>query len=143
MRTAIVYRSFLGTTRKYAEWLHESIEASGLFKPGQVKDKKLAEYDLVIICAGTYAGWISLRGYLKKKWPVLQGKKVILLVVGLVPQEDTESTTAYMKIPENIRQEIRYFKVPGAWGSRNRENVKKENLQPVLDYVHEISEQVI
>ena len=53
---------------------------------------------------------------------------------------NAESTAAYMKIPENIRQGIQYFKVPGAWGARNRENVKKENLQPVLDYIQGISE---
>ncbi|UCB42007.1 MAG: hypothetical protein JSV77_05895 [Dehalococcoidales bacterium] len=135
MRTAIIYRSFLGSTRKYAEWMHDSIESSDLFKPRQARDKKLIEYDIVIICSGTYAGWISLRGYLKKKWPILQEKKVILLVVGLVPPEDAESVAAYMKIPENIRQEIQYFKVPGRWGSRNRDAVKKENLQPVLEYI--------
>jgi menaquinone-dependent protoporphyrinogen IX oxidase len=140
MRTAIIYRSFLGTTRQYAEWLHQSIDSSDLFKPWQLRDKKLAAYDLVIICSGTYIGWISLRGYLVKKWPVLQAKKVVLLVVGLVPPEDAESTVAYEKIPENIRREIRYFKVPGRWGSRNRDAVKKENLQPVLDYINGISE---
>jgi menaquinone-dependent protoporphyrinogen IX oxidase len=137
MRTAIIYRSFLGSTRKYAEWLHDSIESSELFKPRQVRDKELAAYDLVIICSGTYAGWISLRGYLKKKWPILRGKKIIFLVVGLVPQDDAESVTAYMKIPEHIRQEIQYFKVPGRWGSRNQDAVKKENLQPVLGYIQE------
>lgn len=135
MRTAIVYRSFLGSTKQYAEWLHESIESSDLFKSSKIGDRELAEYDLLIICSGTYVGWISLRGYLKKKWPVLQGKKVILLVVGMTPPEDDQSTAAYMKIPENIRQEIQYFKVPGTIGSKNRENVKKENLQPVLDYI--------
>jgi menaquinone-dependent protoporphyrinogen IX oxidase len=135
MRTAIIYRSFLGTTKKYAQWLHESIDSSDVLKPGQAKNRKLAEYDLVIICSGTYIGWISLRGYLKKKWPVLKGKKVVLLVVGLVPPEDAESTAAYEKIAENIRQEIQYFKVPGRWGSRNRDAVKKENLKPVLEYI--------
>ena len=140
MKTAIIYRSFLGSTRKYAEWLHESIKSSNLYKPGRIKNRQLAEYDLVIICSGTYAGWISLRGYLKKKWPVIKEKKVILLVVGLVPQEDAESVASYEKIPEHIRQEIQYFKVPGAWGARNRENVKKENLRPVLDYINQISE---
>jgi menaquinone-dependent protoporphyrinogen IX oxidase len=139
MRTAIIYRSFLGATRQYAEWLHESIESSDLFKPWQARDKKLAAYDLVILCSGTYIGWISLRGYLKKKWPVLKGKKVLLLVVGLVPPEDAESTAAYEKIPENIRQEIWYYKVPGRWGSRNSDAVKKENLQPVLDYIRKIT----
>jgi len=137
MRTAIIYRSFLGSTKKYAEWLHDSIESSDLLKPRQAHSKKLAAYDLVIICAGTYAGWISLRGYLKNKWPVLKEKKVILLVVGLVPPEDAESVAAYMKIPEYIRQEIQYFKVPGRWGSRNQNQdaVKRENLQPVIDYI--------
>jgi menaquinone-dependent protoporphyrinogen IX oxidase len=137
MRTAIIYRSFLGSTRKYAEWLHDSIESSDLFKPRQVRDKKLAEYGLVIICSGTYIGWISLRGYLKKKWPVLQGKKVVFLVVGLAPPEAPESMAAYMKIPEHIRQEIQYFKVAGRWGSRNQNQdaVKRENLQPVLEYI--------
>lgn len=138
MRTAIVYRSFLGTTKQYAEWLHESVESSDMFKPGRINDRKLADYDLMIICSGTYAGWISLRGYLKKKWPILKMKKVIFLVVGLAPPEDPVSTTAYMKIPEHIRQEIKYFKLPGKWGSRNRENVKRENLQPLLDYIHEL-----
>ena len=135
MKTVIIYRSFLGSTRKYAEWLRDSIESSDLFKPRQLRDKKLATYDLVIICSGTYIGWISLRGYLKKKWPVLQGKKVIFLVVGLVPPEDVESVAAYTKIPEYIRQNIQYFKVPGRWGSRNQDAVKKENLRPVLDYI--------
>lgn len=135
MRTAIIYRSFLGSTRKYAEWLHESIESSDLYKAGQIKDRELSVYELVIICSGTYIGWISLRGYLRKKWPILQGKRIVLLVVGLVPPEDAESTAAYEKIPENIRQGIQYYKVPGAWGSRNRDAVKKENLQPILDYI--------
>lgn len=139
MRTVIVYRSFLGTTRQYAEWLHESIESSDLFKSGRLRDSELEEYDAVIVCSGTYAGWISLRGYLKKKWSILQRKKVILLVVGLVPPEGAESTAAYMKIPENIRREIQYFKVPGRWGSKNRDAVQKENLQPVVDYIQSLA----
>jgi menaquinone-dependent protoporphyrinogen IX oxidase len=135
MKTAIIYRSVLGSTKKYAEWLHESIESSDLYKAGRIGDQKLAEYDVVMICSGTYIGWISLRGYLKKKWPILQEKKVVLLVVGMAPPEDAESMAAYEKIPKNIRQEIQYFKVPGTIGAKNRDAVKKENLQPVLDYI--------
>jgi menaquinone-dependent protoporphyrinogen IX oxidase len=135
MRTAIVYRSFLGSTRQYAEWLHESIESSNLYKSNRIGERELAEYDTVIVCSGTYMGWISLRGYLKKKWPILQGKNVILLVVGMAPPEDAQSTDAYMKVSGNIRQEIKYFKVPGTIGAKNREQVKKENLQPVLYYL--------
>jgi flavodoxin len=47
MKTAIIYRSFLGTTKKYAEWLHGEVE-SDIFRPGQLSKARLAEYDLVI-----------------------------------------------------------------------------------------------
>jgi len=138
MKTAIIYRSFLGTTRKYAEWLHESIE-SDLFKPRQINKSKLQEYDLVILCSGTYAGWISIRGYLKKRWEALQGKKVVLLIVGMAPPEDADSVKAFEKIPENIRNGIKYFKLPGTIGASNADQVKKENLQPVLDYINTLA----
>jgi len=138
MKTAIVYKSFLGTTRKYAEWLHESLESS-LFKSSQVSGNKLREYELIILCSATYMGQILIRGYLKKIWEALKGKKVILLIVGIVPVEDADSVTAYETIPEHIRQGIQYFKVPGKIFSSNAENVKKENLQPVLDYINSLT----
>ena len=138
MKTAIIYRSFLSTTRKYAGWLHESIE-SDLFKPNQISKPKLQEYDLVILCSGTYIGWISIRGYLKKRWQALQGKKVVLLVIGIAPPEDAESIKSFEKIPENIRNGIKYFKLPGKIGSNNAEQVKRENLQPVLDYINSLT----
>ena len=139
MKTAIIYRSFLGTTRKYAQWLHESVE-SDLYKPRQINKSKLQEYDLVILCSGTYAGWISIRGYLKRRWQALQGKKVVLLVVGIAPTEDEQSIKSFEKIPENIRNGIKYFKLPGTIGASNAEQVKKENLQPVLDYINSLNE---
>ena len=140
MKTAIVYRSFFGTTRKYAEWLHEEVEAD-VFGAGRASKKRLAEYDLVVLCSGTYAGWISIGGRLKRWWNTLHSKKVILLVVGMASPEDPQSERAYLKIPEHIRKEIRYFKVPGKMGSADAEKVKKENLQPVLEYIRELAGQ--
>lgn len=138
MKTAIVYRSFFGTARKYAEWLHEEIE-SDIYKARQAGEKELEGYDLVVLCSGTYIGWISIRGYLKKRWRVLQNKKVVLLAVGLAPAEDEQSVRSFGKIPEHIRDNIKYFKVPGKIFSQNRDQVKKENLQPVLDYVRSLA----
>ena len=138
MKTAIVYKSFLGTTRKYAEWLHESLESS-LFKSSQVGESKLREYELIILCSGTYMGLISLRGYLKKTWGTLQWKKVMLLVVGLAPPENADSAKAFEKIPEHIRKNIKYFKIPGKVLSANSGKVTKENLQPVLEYINSLT----
>ena len=138
MKVAIVYRSLLGSTKKYAEWLHGEVE-SDIFKPGKVNKARLAGYDPVVICSGTYIGWISLRGWLEGRWNVLREKKVVLLVVGMAPPEAPEIVTAYLKIPEHIRQDIKYFKLPGTIGSGNREQVKKENLQPVVEYINSIT----
>jgi flavodoxin len=138
MKTAVVYRSFLGTTKKYAEWLHGEVE-SDIFRPGQLIETRLAEYDLVILCSGTYGGWITISGCLKKWWNTLQGKNVVLLVTGMVPAEHADSAKSYEKIPEHIRKEIKYFKVPGKIGAAGKEQVKKENLQPVVEYIRSLA----
>ena len=138
MKTAIVYRSFLGSTKRYAQWLHEEVE-SDLFGALGAHQGRMKDYDLVVLCSGTYAGWISIGGRLKGWWKTLRDRKVILLVVGMAPPEDPQSERAYLKIPEHIRNEIRYFKVPGKFGSTDADKVKKENLQPVLEYIRELA----
>ena len=70
----------------------------------------------------------------------MREKKVVLLVVGMAPPRQTESITAYNKIPEHIRQEIKYFKLPGTIGSGNRQQVRKENLQPVIEYINSFAD---
>ena len=109
MKTVIVYRSILGTSRQYAEWLHEEIE-SDIFKFNRIKRRTLGNYDLIILCAGTYASWISLGGYFKRRWKLINDKKVILLVVGLAPIDEELSIRAYRRIPSYIRDNIQYFK---------------------------------
>lgn len=102
----------------------------------------MAAAPVVLLCSGTYIGWISLRGYLEKIRGVLLSKEVVLLVLlvtGILPAEDAQSTKAYLKIPEHIRKDIKYFKVPGKIGSANKDKVKRENLQPVLDYIGSIT----
>jgi hypothetical protein len=95
-------------------------------------------YDLIIVCSPTYIGQIRLLGYLKKRWSVLQGKRVILIAVGMAPPESPDSRESYESIPEEIRNRIRYFKLPGKIGPAGRAKVKQENLQPVLEYIRSI-----
>jgi len=137
MKTAILYRSFFGTTKQYAEWLHEEID-SDIFKYNKIKKEALLSYDFIILCTATYAGLISLKGYLKKKWDILKDKKVVLLVVGSAPADDEWSIRSYNKIPEQIRKSIKYFKIPGKMGSQDAGKIKKENLTPILDYLKSI-----
>ena len=138
MNAVIIYRSFLGTTKRYAELLHEEIEAD-ICKHNQIDQRTLLKYDLVILCARTYVGWISLGSYLKKHWNVLKDKKVILLVIGVFPVDGPQSIRSYEKIPEQIRQGMKYFKLTGKIGSRKTDKVLKENLAPVIEYIKSIT----
>jgi len=45
---------------------------------------------------------------------------------------------SYEKLPEYIRNRVKYFKLPGKIGSANAEKVKRENLQPVIEYIQSI-----
>lgn len=136
MRTAIVYGSCLGTTKIYAMWLREALEAD-LFKESSGK-ARIDDYDLVIICCPVYMGQIKLLGYLKKRWSVLQNRKIILIVVGMFSPEHPDSQRSYEKIPEDIRDRIKYFKLPGKIGPLGKAKVKQENLQPVIEYIRTI-----
>lgn len=136
MRTIVIYRSTLGTTRKYAGWLREALEAD-LSKADSGRRSAL-DYDLIIICSPTYMGRIRLLGYLKKRWGVLKDRRVILVAVGMAPPRSADSQKSYEEIPEEIRARIRYFKLPGKIGPAGRDRVKQENLQPVLEYIRSI-----
>jgi menaquinone-dependent protoporphyrinogen IX oxidase len=136
MRTVIVYSSILGTTKKYAMWLREALEAD--MSRANARRVSALNYDLIIICSPTYMGQIRLLGYLKKRWKVLQGKWVILIAVGKSPPESPDSRRSYESIPVDIRNKIRYFKLPGRIGPSGKAAVRQENLQPVLEYIRSI-----
>lgn len=136
MRTVIIYSSILGTTKRYAMWLREALEAD-ISKANSGRRSAL-DYDLIIVCSPTYMGQIRLLGYLKKKWNVLQWKSIILIAVGMAPPESPDSRKSYESIPEEIRSRIRYFKLPGKIGPAGKEKVRQDNLQPVLEYIRSI-----
>lgn len=108
---AIVYFSLLGSSRKYARWLGEALDADVLtFR--KATDDRLQAYDSVVVCSGTFGGWMPLAGFLKKHWAVLAGKQVIALAVGSIPPEAPASQKVYEAIPPEIRDAIGYYKLP-------------------------------
>jgi menaquinone-dependent protoporphyrinogen IX oxidase len=136
MRTVIIYNSLLGTTKRYAMWLREALEAD--LSKANAGRRSALDYDMVIVCSPTYIGQIRLLGYLKKRWSVLQGKTIILIAVGMARPESPDSRKSYESIPPEIRNRIRYFKLPGKIGPAGKARVRQENLQPVLEYIRSI-----
>ncbi len=137
MKTAIIYKSFTGVTRQYAEWLAEAVNGDVLTYR-QATPGKLAAYDAYVIMSGTYISWMPLASFLRKRWEMIRDKKVAVIAVGVIPPEDKGSIISYERIPEYIRPKIMYWKLPGKMGNKDITNigpVARENLQPVIEYL--------
>jgi hypothetical protein len=55
---------------------------------------------------------MPLVGFLKRHWSVLRSKRTVAIAAGSVPLEQPSSQKAYEAIPEEIRQQIAFFKLP-------------------------------
>jgi hypothetical protein len=159
MKVAVVYFSVLGSTAKYARWLAEEVKADVL-QYRQATDERLGDYDVVVACSGTYGGWLPLTGFLKKHWRVLSAKRVIALAVGSVPLEEPSARRAFETIPEGLRQQIVYHKLPchsglrlwltgpfsaySLWKHADARDWRpsKDKLEPVVASLQEISREL-
>lgn len=134
MKTLVIYRSFLGSSKKYAGWLHEAVP-SDLMKFSKANPKTLEAYDTVVMFGGTYMYNPSLLGYIKKNWKKLQSKKVVFVTVAGAPEIDPGSVRTYAKVPEKIRAAVKHFHLRGKAGKQNAGEVTKDKVQPIADYL--------
>lgn len=130
MNTIIIYRSFLGTSKQYAEWLSCEIGAK-TYSHKQVKKSDIENADSVVFVGGTYAGWISLTNFINAKWPLLKNKMVIFANVGMAPESDPQTIKAWKKLPKEIIK----IKVPGRMGKTGQEKVQKQNLDSIIELI--------
>lgn len=112
MKIAIIYKSVLGSTKKYAQWIADEYKAD-LFTYNSATNENIQKYDLIIVASGTYASLMPLTGFLKKHWDVLRNKRVLALAVGMAHPDDPQSYAQYELIPAHIQDEIHYHKLPG------------------------------
>jgi menaquinone-dependent protoporphyrinogen IX oxidase len=134
MKTLIIYRTFLGSSKKYAEWLHEAVP-SDLMKFSKANAKTLEAYDAVVMIGGTYMYRPSLLGYIKKNWKRLQSKKVVFVTVAGAPEIDAVSVKVYAKVPEKIRAAVKHFHLRGKAGKQNADEVTRDKIRPIADYL--------
>ena len=84
---AVIYKSYYGTTKRYAEWIAAELNAS-LFEASDIKPAQLLDYDVVIYGGGLYAGGIIGSKLVEKN----QCKSLVLFTVGLATPETTDYT---------------------------------------------------
>jgi len=110
MNTIIIYHTKWGSSKQYAGWLAEEIGAE-MIPANEFDGTKLHDLKNVCLFSRTYMGRIQIAGLLKKFWPQLKTKNVILVAVGQIPEE--KSKESFELIPEEIRTNITNQIVPG------------------------------
>ena len=151
MKLLILYKTRDGSTKQYAEWIHDRYPDSHCENVETFDLAQLPPFDVVILASRTYLGKIEATPWLERNWQFLQGKQVYLLVIGMLDQAHPESEHAYSMIPSIIRQELAgYIKIPGRivrekinifeWlivrlQGRPKDTVNRDQLQPIFDWL--------
>ena len=121
-KTAVIYYSKYGTTRRYAEWIASELEAE-LFDARKFKKKDLSRFDTIVYGGGIYAGGIKGIELITKNWyKGLSEKRVIVFAVGITVESDAAEDAgrdsgqfALGELLKEKRMPIRCFFLPGAF----------------------------
>lgn len=137
MRIIIYYKSVFGSTKRYANWLNQLVE-SDIYKFRDISKNVISKSQIVVVMSGTYAGQMPLINFLKSNWDILKTKKVIVIAVGAAPKKDKQSKISYDLIPDEIKENIQYFKLPGKLLNPDKDTVKEDNLLPIIKLINKI-----
>lgn len=113
MKTIVVYKSKYGYTKKYAEWIAESL---GCDIKENASFGDIAAYDAVIFGGGIYAGRINGASLITKNFGKLAGKKLALFAVGSNAGHKDELEEFWKKaLGENICEKLPHFYLRGGF----------------------------
>ncbi len=113
MRGMIAYLSRYGATEQYAVWLGEDTGLPVL----RLRDVTKSHIDaapLVLIGSNVRAGRLSAGRWIRRHWPQLQGRHVLVFSVGLRPAEDPETLAVFERgLGSQILSAVQTFVLPG------------------------------
>ena len=113
MNGIILYSSTYGTTERYAMWLAEQTGFPAV-RLRDVKKEQLRSAESVIVGCPVHAGRPSSARWIRKQWPLLQDKLVILFTTSGAPPSLPASNKGYVaSLPEHIRARIEHFPLGG------------------------------
>lgn len=115
MKTVVIYNSQTGFTKRYAEWISESINAD-CFEFNVAKKMIFDDYDTIIFGGWICAGTISKINWFKNKLKKWNNKKLIVFCVGGRPIEDFEVESTLKKVfSEEESKKVKFFYCPGGF----------------------------
>lgn len=131
-KTAVVYVTKNGSTKRYAEWVARSCNAD-LFVLDEAVIDDLAGYDTLIYGAPVYAGNIAGIPFIKGNRDLLKNVQLVVFAVGLTQPGDDAAFEEVIKrnFTGEEQEGIRFFHFPGALDHKKM-NFMQKGMMRVL-----------
>ncbi len=115
MKTAVIYNSQTGFTKKYAEWISEAAGAD-CFELGTAKKQKFDTYDAIVFGGWACAGKISKILWFKAHIDKWTDKLLVVFCTGGSPAESSEIENFLLSnFSEAERKKVHVFYCPGGF----------------------------
>lgn len=139
-KTAVIYKSKYGSTKKYAQWIAQELD-SDLFDVTQVNAEALGQYQTIIFGGGLYASGIIGSDFLVKNYDLLKEKRIVVFTVGLANPQMTDYTHIIEKnFKPMMRESIKIFHLRGAIDYKNINITHKAMMAMLKKKVSKIDE---
>lgn len=115
MKTAVIYHSQTGFTKRYATWIAEALEAD-LLALSSAKKQDLSNYEAIIFGSWAFAGGIRHLRWFKKNMNAWKEKKCIVFCVGASPFESLDVEEGLKRnFHEPMFNNVKVFYCPGGF----------------------------
>lgn len=95
-KIVVIYQSHYGTTKKYAGWIAEELNAD-LYEKKELNQNKLKDYEIIIFGGALYAGGIKGISIIKDNFNLIKDKKLIVFTCGLADPKDQDNLKGLRK----------------------------------------------
>lgn len=113
MKTIVIYNSQTGFTKRYAQWIAQTIKADCI-EYSKAKNMNMDNCDAIVFGGWAVAGSISKLKWFKKNISRWSDKKLVAFCVGASPIENPEIE---LTLPKNFTDEelkaVKWFYCPG------------------------------
>lgn len=113
MKTAVIYHSQTGFTKRYAQWIAQAAQAD-CFDLASARKQDFSGYDAIVFGGWLIAGSISKLSWFKAQMPKWAGKTLAVFCVGGNPADNPEIPPMLDKLfTDEERRQVQLFYCPG------------------------------
>lgn len=103
-KTAVIYKTKYGSTKKYAGWIALKLNAD-LYEVTDIRAKHLLEYDRIVFGGGLYRGKINGINFIKDNYDKIKDKKLFIFSVGMESINEGKRETIIKQNLDNMSLE--------------------------------------